>query len=116
MKMNKPYIEIVRFDAEDVIATSGVINCLVNPLQTGDRVLHHNNKKGNYFVYDYGQNTITPVDKLGDNTTLHHNGQDTQYSSDIEYHGKATTGYSTYLWENNKWDWYDGDNVSHGDY
>lgn len=118
MKMNKPYIEIVRFDAEDVIATSGVVNCTVNPLQTGDRILHHNNQMGNYFVYDYSQNTNTPVDKLGDNTTLHHNGQDIKYTPDIEYHGTSDSGYSAYLYDGNgDWAWWnEAPDASHGDY
>ena len=50
MKMNKPYIEIVRFDAEDVIATSGVVNCAVSPLSSGDKILHYNHQKNNYFA------------------------------------------------------------------
>lgn len=117
MKMNKPYIEIVRFDAEDVIATSGVINCTVNSLQTGDRVLHHNNRYGNYFVYDYSQNTTTPVAELTDKT-LHHNGQDIQYTDDIIHPGSSSTDYSAYLYDGHgDWYWWDeAPDASHGDY
>lgn len=115
--MNKPYIEIVRFDAEDVIATSGVINCTVNPLQTGDRILHRNNQNNSYFVYDYTANTNTSVDKLGSNTTLRHNGEETQYTSSITYDG-SSTGYSAYLYDGNgDWGWWnEAPDASHGDY
>lgn len=117
MKMNKPYIEIVRFDAEDVIATSGVINCTVNPLAQGDRVLHYNHKDKNYFVYDVTANSNTSVDKLNGNTKLHHNGMDTQYSRDIEYTGHSDTGYSAYIYKDNDWTWWDEYNDgSHGNY
>ena len=115
MKMNKPYIEIVRFDAEDVIATSGV--CAVSPLSTTeDKVLHYNHKDQNYFVYDYYSNTKIPGNKLDGGTILHHNGETTQYSSVTGQPGSKTTGYSAYIYDKAEgWHWWD-DNGSHGNY
>lgn len=117
MKMNKPYIEIVRFDAEDVIATSGV--CAVTPLSTNDIVLHYDYHNNNYFVYDYGNNTKTLVDDHKD-YTLHHNGETTQYSSVTGKPGSKTTGYtgySAYLYNGKDgWYWWDDDTGSHGNY
>ena len=119
MKMNKPYIEIVRFDAEDVIATSGVINCAVSPLKSGDRLLHYNHNNKSYFVYDVTNNSNEYV---GPNysTTLHHNEQNKEYKKgDIEYKESSTTGagYSAYIYDAAKgdWTWWD-DNGSHGNY
>ena len=117
MKMNKPYIEIVRFDAEDVIATSGV--CAVSPLSTTeDKILHYDHKNSNYFVYDYYSNTKISGDQLDGGTKLHHNGMDTYYSDDIKHPGSSTTGagYSAYLYDGSKWYWWDEDSGSHGNY
>ena len=119
MKMNKPYIEIVRFDAEDVIATSGVVYCAVSPLSTTeDKVLHYNHNDQNYFVYDYYSNTKIPGDKLDNGTKLHHNGMDTYYSSNIGHPESSTNGYSAYLYDakDKKWYWWNEDSGSHGDY
>ena len=116
--MNKPYIEIVRFDAEDVIATSGVVNCTVSPLKSGDRILHYNHNSQNYFVYDYGSNTNEYVG-LGDNPTLKHNNQVTDYTSVTKQPGSSTTGagYSAYIYDDaDGWHWWDDDYGSHGDY
>ncbi|WP_352403150.1 hypothetical protein [Kandleria vitulina] len=118
MKMNKPYIEIVRFDAEDVIATSGVVNCLVKPLSEGDRVLHYNRNSNNYFVYDRNSNSNISVDNLGDNTALQHNGGHTQYTDAIKHPESSNTGYSysAYVYNGKDWYWWDDDNVPHDDY
>lgn len=118
MKMNKPYIEIVRFDAEDVIATSGVVNCAVSPLKSGDVILHYNRTNSNYFVYDRNSNTNTLVDKLDGSTTLRHNGHDTQNTSATAYNnGLSTNGYSAYIYDDaDGWHWWDDDYGSHGDY
>ena len=115
--MNKPYIEIVRFDAEDVIATSGVVNCAVKPLSQGDRILHYNRNSNNYFVYDRDSNSNTLVAELTDKT-LHHNGGDTQYTDAIKHPESSNTGYSysAYLYNGKDWYWWDGDTGSHGDY
>ena len=114
MKMNKPYIEIVRFDAEDVIATSGVVNCTVKSLQTGDILLHRNNQSKEYFVYDYGLKTITPVAELDGNTKLYHKGQET--TNTTAYDGTSETGYSAYIYDDG-WTWWDEEsNASHGNY
>lgn len=114
--MNKPYIEIVRFDAEDVIATSGV--CAVSPLAQGDRILHYNHKSKNYFVYDYTANTNTSVANLNGSTTLHHNGGTTEYTDGITYDGQSTNGYSAYIYNGNgNWYWWDENpDGSHGNY
>lgn len=117
MKMNKPYIEIVRFDAEDVIATSGVINCAVYPLTDGDKLLHHNNQNNSYFVYDYSKNSNTPVAKLDGSIQLSYGGVTTYNDTNTEYHGESTTGYSAYIYDKEKkWYWLDDDNGSHGNY
>lgn len=117
MKMNKPYIEIVRFDAEDVIATSGV--CAVSPLSTTeDKILHYDHKNSNYFVYDYNSNTKTFGDQIDNGTKLHHNGMDTYYSSNIGHPESSTTGLSAYLYDDKdkNWYWWNEDYGSHGDY
>lgn len=116
MKMNKPYIEIVRFDAEDVIATSGVVNCAVSPLHSGDKILHYNHQDKNYFVYDYAANTNTSV-TLDGQTKLSYNGQETYNTGNTAYNGSSsTTGLSAYLYKDSSWYWWDDDYGLHGDY
>lgn len=113
MKMNKPYIEIVRFDAEDVIATSGV--CAVRPLSEGDRLLHYDHLNNNYFVYDYTKNSNEYV-VIGDNTKLRHNNQDTEYTITSEHPESSTNGYSAYIYKDGDWTWWNDDYGSHGNY
>ena len=115
MKMNKPYIEIVRFDAEDVIATSGVLKCAVNPLHQGDILLHRNNQGKNYFVYDYDHNTSTDV-TLDGQTTLRYGEETTTNTLETAYKGSSESGISAYIFEGGNWKWWDGDTGSHGNY
>ena len=117
MKMNKPYIEIVRFDAEDVIATSGV--CAVRPFSTENKILHYDYHNQNYFVYDYGNNTKTLVDDDPNyNPKLKHNGQEIDYTSVTKDPGTSTTGagYSAYIFKDGAWSWWNEDSGSHGNY